>query len=150
MSVAEAFAAYGAERAARPRRTPELFNGGVKAPTPLEAKLQERQRLNRQYKAWKRAERRRLIEAEPRLLQFIKYLRKMQIDDGDDLIEAISVCDWLLSAPQDVRLLALRLIQDRADRLCLLAGLPVFSDPMPPETNVYHECRKLLVSRGRL
>ena len=116
----------------------------------LEKKLDEKQRLSRGYKAWKRQERRRLIEAEPRLLDFMRFVRKMEPEQGDELIDAISVCDWLIDADQATRILALTMIQKRADRINLLLGLPVFSDPMPPETNVYLECRKLLTSRRRL
>lgn len=148
--TAQAFLDYGEQRAARPRRTPELFNGGVKAPTPLEAKLQERSRLTRSYKAWKRSERRRLIEAEPRLLGLISYVRRMTLEDGDELLEAVATCEWLRSAPQEIKLLALRIIQDRVDRLKLLSGLPNFSDPVPPETSVWIECRKLLEAGARL
>lgn len=154
MSGAAHFLDYGLERAAKPRRNPELYNGGVKAPTALELKLQEKQRLSRGYKAWKRAERRRLIEAEPRLLDLIRYVRKLQVDGGDDLIDAVSVCGWLLNAEPDVRRLALNIIQQRADRINLLLGLPTLSDPIPPElggtTNVFHECRRLLSQRGPL
>lgn len=147
---ATAFLDYGLERATKVRARPELFNGGVKTPTPLEAKLQERQRLSTAYKIWKRKERRRILEAEPRLLGFLKFVRKMEANNADELIDAISVCDWLLNADQETRIFALNLIQKRADRINLLLGLPVFSDPMPPATNVYLECRKLLGSRGRL
>jgi hypothetical protein len=91
-----------------------------------------------------------LIEAEPRLLGFLKFVRRMEIDDGDELIEAIGACDWLLNSDQDTRIFALDAIQTRADRLKLLLGLPTLSDPLPPDTSVWIECRKLLSSRGQL
>jgi hypothetical protein len=150
MTGAAHFLDYGTERAPRVKARPDPFNGGVKAPTPLELKLQEKQRLTRTYKAWKRSERRRLIEAEPRLLNLIRFVRKLQADGGDELIEAVAACDWLMNSDADTRIFALTLIQNRADRINLLLGLPVFSDPVPPESNVYLECRALLTTRGRL
>lgn len=143
-----AFEAYGEQKAPTPQdRRP---NRRKKNPSPLDLKMEERQRLTRTYRMLKRQERINILATEPRLLDFMRYLRKVGADDGDELLEAIEASDWLMAANADVRHFALSRIGVRESRIKLSLGLMPLDDPLPPDTSVFFEAQRLLRKAGTL
>jgi len=114
----------------------------------LEKKMAERQRLTRAYRAQKRQWRAQQLQAEPRLRDFMRYLRTVTPANGSELIEAIA-SSWLAQAARDVRLFALELVSRHCDRVNRRMGFEPLDDPMPPHSSLYFECRELLHPGGR-
>ena len=81
----------------------------------------------------------------PRVRALVAWVKTLGPDDADELVEVVAGEDWLLTAPQEVRLAALRLIGDEIARIRRGTGLPEFDDPLPdqPET-VFQIIRRLL------
>jgi len=144
----DAFEAYGEQVA--PVIADRRPNRRAKQPSALDLKMEEKARLTRAYKAAKRAERIEILKAEPRLLDFMRYLRSVTADQADDLLEAVADSKWLMSAPQTVRGFALSRIARRQEKLLLMLGMIPLDDPMPPETSVFFEAQKLLRRGGAL
>ena len=146
--IVDAFEAYGSSVAPTPMdRRPDRR---AKAPSKLDLKMEEKARLTKSYKILKRKERIEILAEEPRLLDFMRYLRKVTAETGDELLEAIEACDWLMRASQKARGFALSRIAVRSDRLRLQAGELPLDDPLPPETSVFFEAQKLLRQGGVL
>lgn len=142
--MSNAFSAYADEKVytpPRPRRRD-------KQPSKLDLRMEEKQRLTKAYRRWVRDCNRQAIAMEPRLVGFMRYLRTVQPGQGDELVEAVAE-SWLPTAPQPVRLFALRMISARCDRLNRQLGLEALDDPIPPETSVYFRARDLLHAGGR-
>lgn len=133
-----AFATYGEASAPRERKQKE--------PSALDLKMREKQRLHRSYKAALRKDRQEAFSTEPRLRDFMRWLRRQ--DDPRELVEGVAE-SWLPSSTQNVRILALRLIDRHCNRLNRLAGFEALDDPLPPESNVFFRCRDLLHAGGR-
>lgn len=159
MDTADLFAAYAAEKAPPVRqikdwdnqrqRVAAKFNGGVKELSPLEKKMREKQRLSKVYRAWRRQETKAVLASEPRLAGFLRYLRTVKAETGDELLEALAACDWLLSASHAVRIFALRMVDARCNRINQQLGFETLDDPLPPDTNIYFEAKALLYAGGR-
>lgn len=146
--MTDAFAAY-AEQAA-PVFADLRANRRKKSPSALDLRMEERARLSKAYKSLKRLERIAILEAEPRLLNFMRYLRSVDAEQADELLDAIAACDWLMAAPQSVRAFALSRIGRRQEKIRLMLGLVPLDDPMPPETSLFFEAQKLLRTGGTL
>lgn len=146
--MTDAFASYGETAAPTPAdRRP---NRRKKNPSVLDLKMEEKARLTRAYRASKKAERIAILKDEPRLLNFMRYLRSVGPDDGDELLESIEASDWLMSAPQSVRLFALSRIGRRQDKIKLMLGLrPLDDAPFGPPC-VFGKARDLLRKAGAL
>lgn len=144
--MTDMFATYGQEAAPdrRESRAPKV----VKEPSALEKKMLERQRLNKSYRLSVSKERLETLQVEPRLMDFLRYLRTVKPDDGDELIDQIR-SSWLPKSVQPVRIFALRLVARHCDRLNRQVGREALDDPIPPETSVYFEARTLLHAGGR-
>lgn len=137
-----AFSSYGeANVPTRPAKP-------VKGPSPLDVKQQERQRLAKSYRLWQRAHNRSVLEREPRLVGFMRYLKSVQPQDGAELIDAVKE-SWLPGSDQAVRIFALRMIQARCDKLNRKLGNEALDDPMPPEASIYLRAREILHAGGR-
>lgn len=136
-----AFQQYADERGYRglPKKQERLARG----PSELELQQAEKQRLSRAYRAWKRAWAREQLAAEPRLKAFRRYLKGVGPEQGEELLDAIET-SWLPGSAQQVRLFALRLVDERCQRIRLLMGEDPLDDPWPPETNVYFRAKALL------
>ena len=119
-----------------------------KAPSALDLKMAEKQRLNKTYRAWRRDHNRAVLAREPRLVGFMRYLKTVQAEHAGDLLEALRD-SWLVRSTIDVRMYALRMIDARANRINRSLGHEALNDPLPPETNVYFEARALLHPGGR-
>lgn len=141
-----AFADYGAAKA--PVIPDNRANRRAKAPSKLDLKLEEKQRLTKAYLASQRARRARLLVEEPRLKNLIKYLRKVGPDDGDELISAFGACQWLPNAAAETKMFALELVSRHESKIRLQVGLEPLDDPLPPNTSVYFEVRDLLRKAG--
>lgn len=144
--MTDAFAQYGQQVG---KRETKRKRNQVMALSPLEQRARERERLSRAYRAWRRAGTKAVLQSEPRLVGFLKYLRTVTAETGTELIEAVEVCDWLRTAPQATRIFALRMIAARCDRINQQLGNDVLDDPIPPETSTYFEARALLHPGGR-
>jgi len=120
----------------------------AKPESALDRKMAEKQRLTRAYKAWQREVRIETLASEPRLRDFMRYLRTVKPHDGDELLQAVR-SSWLPRSTQAVRIFALRLIDRHAGRLARQLGDEPLNDPLPPETNVYLQAREILHAGGR-
>lgn len=119
-----------------------------KAESALDKKLAEKQRLHKAYRRWRSQHIRDVLTREPRLTRFNAYLRTVQAGQAGELIEAIAE-SWLPRAAADVRLLALRMVDARCDRINRAAGFAPLDDPLPPQTSAYFQARALLHEGGR-
>jgi len=146
--MTDAFAAYA--EVAAPVIPDRRADRRKKDPSALDLKMEERARLSKAYKALKRLERIEILKSEPRLLNFMRYLRSVGPDQADELLGAIAASDWLLTAPQSVRAFALSRIARRQEKIRLMLGLVPLDDPMPPETSLFFEAQKLLRQGGAL
>lgn len=146
--MSNAFEAYGEQVA--PIIADRRADRRKKAPSALDLKMEEKQRLHKSYRAMKRQERIEILKAEPRLLNFMRYLRGVGTDQGDELLEAIATSDWLMRAPANVRGFALSRIARRQEKIQLMIGTIPLDDPMPPEISVFFEAQRLLRTGGRL
>lgn len=120
----------------------------AKPESVLDRKMAEKQRLTRAYKVWQREVRTETLASEPRLRDFMRYLRTVTPEDGNDMLAAVT-SSWLPKAAQNVRIFALRLIDRHAGRLARRMGDEPLNDPLPPETNVYLRAREILHAGGR-
>lgn len=107
----------------------------------LQEKQEEKGRLGRHYKAQKRAAWQEFCSIEPRILAFQKEIKRM---DNPAAILAYLRTSWVMSAPQDARIYALRIIDKHANRMALRAGGEALSDPIPPKRNLFIAARELL------
>lgn len=119
--------------------------------SPLEQKLRERQRLSAAYLHYRSQRRKDLLEQEPRLRAFAKYLRSIP-KCGDDLPEVLC-SSWLAEAPRDVRLMALELVTRRCDQINRSLGYQALDDPMPTCLGGWEDmrsrCAAILYPAGR-
>jgi hypothetical protein len=148
MTTANPFEAYGSEAA--PVIADNRANRRAKAPSQLDLKMEEKQRLHRTYKLLKRQERIAILKTEPRLLNFMRYLRSVTGEQADELLDAIAGSDWLMTAPQSVRAFALSRVARRQEKILLMVGAIPLDDPMPPETSVFFKAQALLRQGGLL
>lgn len=148
--MSDLFSAYASEAIPQSvqRQQARREAEAAKPLSELEKKMQERQRLSRAYRAWKRQWRADQLTAEPRLRDFMRYLRSVTPGTGGELIEAIRT-SWLAAAARDVRLFALELVTRRCDRINRSMGFEPLDDPMPPQTSLYFQCRDILHKGGR-
>lgn len=140
------FEEYGAAKA--PTIPDNRANRRAKAPSKLDLKMEEKQRLTKAYLMSQRARRARLLEEEPRLKDLVRYLRKVGPEDGDELIAAFQVCQWLRVASNDIKMFALELVSRKEAKIKLELGFEPLDDPLPPETSVYFEVRRTLRKWG--
>lgn len=145
--MTDPFANYGLEAAPARTADPRAARK-TKAPSALDRKMAERNRVSAQYRALKRIERTKTLAQEPRLRDFLKYLRRVGPEDGDEMVEAVAE-SWLPKATADVRYFALHLIGRRSDKIRQSLGLSPLDDPLPPETNAFFRAREILVPGGR-
>lgn len=108
--------------------------------SPLEKKLRERQRLSAAFQKMRTAQRKAVLEQEPRLRDFMRYLRSVP-KNGDDL-PAVLQKSWLPKAPREVRLLALELVTRRCDQINRSSGFEPLDDPLPPTLGGYDDTRR--------
>ena len=68
-----------------------------------------------------------------RLRRMVDWVNSLTMNDAGLLVETVAGEDWLLSAPKDLRFLALDLIHARIMRLKEGAGLDPMADPTWPD-----------------
>ncbi len=137
-----AFLAYAEHH--RPRRQCSAPPG---APPALQARRQEQSALSKAYHAARRQWVDRVLDCPegPRVRAMVAWIATLGPDDADELVEVVAGEDWLLAAPQEVRLAALRLIGDEIGRIRREAGLLEFDDPLPGEPeSAFQIVRRLL------
>ncbi len=123
--------------------------GGERVATGLEKKMQEKQRLSAGYRRARKKLRAETIEQEPRLRDFARYVRTIEPETADELIDAITT-SWLPGSAQPVRMLALEIVSRRCDRINRRFGIGPLDDPLPPETSVFFRAQAVLRSQGIL
>ncbi len=138
------FASYGTDTGHTPRRPRK-----DKQPTALDLRMEEKQRLHKRYRLWVRDNNRAALAAEPRLVDFMRYLRTVRAEQAGELIDAIRN-SWLPEAPLNVRIYALKMVDQRANTINRDMGNEALDDPMPSETSVYFQARDILHPGGRL
>ena len=133
-----AFLAYG-ERHQHPRQ--------AAASQALVARRREQTALSQAYHAARRQWLDKALDCAegPRVRAMVAWIATLGPDDAEELVEVMAGEDWLLSAPQEVRLAALRLIGDEICRIRREAGLAEFDDPLPGEPeSAFQIIRRLL------
>ena len=134
-----AFLAYADRH--QPRR-----QQGMPSPA-LVARRQEQSALSKAYHAAWRQWLDRVLDCPegPRVRAMVAWVKTLGPGDADELVEVVAGEDWLLSAPQQLRLAALRLIGDEIGRIRREAGLLEFDDPLPDQPeNAFQIIRRLL------
>jgi len=137
-----AFLAYGERH--QPRRPGGAAPGASPA---LVARRQEQTALSQAYRAATERWFDRVLDRPegPRVRAMVAWIATLGPDDADELVEVVAGEDWLLVAPQEVRLAALRLIGDEIGRIRREAGLLEFDDPLPDQPeSAFQIIRRLL------
>ena len=111
------------------------------SPKTLQEKQDEKGRLAKQYLANKRAQWKAFCALEPRILVFQRDVRRME---SPSAILAYVRASWVMDAPAEARVYALRIIDKHANRMALAAGGQILSDPLPPKRNLYMVAKELL------
>ena len=130
--MTDPFASYGATAA--PKQFPKRGrNREVFAPSALEKKQAEKQRLSKAYRIDQRKRNAEIMMREPRLKGFMRYLKTIGPDDGDDLIEQVRI-SWLRESDDEVKTFAKAMITARCDKIARVCfGREPLDDPLPPE-----------------
>jgi hypothetical protein len=110
----------------------------------LQEKQDEKGRLLKAYRLWKRQQWTLLTEQEPRLLLFRRWLGR-QTDPCEALI--IISNSWLRFAPDSVKHIALGLIEKHAGKQAEYQGREPLDDPWPGKTSFYFTAREMFAVR---
>jgi hypothetical protein len=76
------------------------------------------------------------------MMRMLRYIRTMPPAAERDFISRLSGLRWLLDSEPDVRLVVLRVIAKRVDKL-----YGELDDPLPPKTNMFFEAKRILAVR---
>lgn len=112
-----------------------------RVPATLEEKQAEKQRLAQAYRRKKRALWEAMKAEEPRIVVLEKAVRA---SNKPSEVLALLRGSWVLDAPDDVRFMALRIIDNHCNRMALREGRQALDDPLPPATSLYFVCRDML------
>ncbi len=115
-----------------------------KPKTKLDLRMEEKQRLTRNYRIARRNVNIETLASEPRLIRFSAWLRKQS--DPREIVSGIAE-SWLPDATQDVKHYALRLVAARCDKLNRANGFAALDDPLPPETSVFFKVKEAIGAR---
>ena len=145
--MSDLFASYADQAVSPAMQRRQAKAEAAKPKSALDLKMEEKQRLSKAYRLWKSAERAAVLAAEPRLRDFLRYLRSVRPDAAGELLEAIAG-SWLVTSPRPIRLFALDLVRRHCDRINRRLGFEPLDDPIPPETTLYFRARDLLYPGG--
>lgn len=73
------------------------------------------------------------------MMRILRYIRDMPPAAERDFIARLPGIGWLMDSAPDVRLVVLRVIAKRVDKL-----YGELNDPLPPRTNMFFEARRIL------
>ena len=73
------------------------------------------------------------------MMRILRYIRDMPSAAERDFIARLRDIRWILDSEPDVRLVVLRVIAKRVDKL-----YGDLDDPLPPRTNMFFEARNIL------
>ncbi len=76
------------------------------------------------------------------MMRMLRYIRTMPPAAERDFISRLPGLRWLLDSEPDVRLVVLRVIARRVDKL-----YGELDDPLPPKTNMFFEAKRILAVR---
>jgi hypothetical protein len=107
----------------------------------LQDKQEEKGRLAKHYRALRRSDWEAFCQQEPRIIQFGKDVRARKT--SADVLAYVRG-SWVVSAPQDARIYALRIVNAHADKMARAAGGEALNDPLPPKRNLFIAVRELL------
>lgn len=108
-------------------------------------RYEETDRLLAAHKAHRQEWFKSTVESSQRpeeLMKILRYIRDMPPAAERDFISRLGDIHWLLDSEPDVKLVVLRVIAKRIDKL-----YGVLDDPIPPRTNMFFEARNILAVR---
>lgn len=73
------------------------------------------------------------------MMRILRYIRTMPPAAERDFITRLPGITWIMDASDDVRLMVLRVIGKRVDKL-----YGELDDPLPPKTNMFFEAKRIL------
>jgi hypothetical protein len=76
------------------------------------------------------------------MMRMLRYIKDMPPAAERDFISRLAGLRWLLDSEPDVRLVVLRVIAKRVDKL-----YGELDDPLPPKTNMFFEAKRILAVR---
>ncbi len=93
-------------------------------------------------KAWRE---KTLVECEdPAAMEsIVGWLKRAGPDDGEAIVETVTQAAGLFKG-SDARRMILQAVDKASQRIRRKMGLRELDDPLPPETNVFLECREIL------
>lgn len=112
-----------------------------RVPVALQEKQQERARLLKAYNASRRAKWEEAKTRFPEIEDFADRLRTCITPEGTINYVKRHV---IMSAPKDIRYIALRIIDKHCNKRALASGGQELDDPLPPQTSVFFVCKDLL------
>lgn len=98
------------------------------AKSPLEKKMDEKERLSKAYRAYKREQAREMFAAEPMLLDIRRDLKRLSPDTADAVFAKLM---RLRDAPRPVRRFACDLVAEATDRINVAMGFEALDDDLP-------------------
>lgn len=105
-------------------------------------RYEESDRLLAAHKVHRREWFEQTVAASPRpdeMMRILRYIRDMPPAAERDFIARLPGVVWLINSAPDVRLVVLRVIAKRVDKL-----YGELNDPLPPGTNMFFEARRIL------
>lgn len=105
-------------------------------------RYEESDRLLAAHKVWRREWSQSVVDSCARpaeMMKILRYIRDMPPEAERDFIARLADLRWVLDSSESVRLLMLRVIAKRVDKL-----YGELDDPLPPRTNMFFEARKVL------
>lgn len=112
-----------------------------------DARLKEKDKLSAAYTADRRQRIQALCDGPEgeRIKDLIRFLKRMDLSSGADLVERIRVADWASALPGDDRHLLLSIISGAIRNMREKNGLPPLDDPILDEPpRVYQQIREAL------
>lgn len=109
------------------------------APTELEQKLEERDRLLRSYRRRRRAEAERIAEemGADRAAEVKRAIGMLRPDSSAGFFASLRAADWLRDGPRKWRLHVLTRADKRIDRILRARLKATLDDPLPPSMGGY-------------
>lgn len=120
----------------------------IRAKTRLEEQLEEKQALNKAYRAHKRAERERILCGPygKDVRSLITFLRTLTFASAPALVKFVERSTWIRHAPDDVRYEVLSIVNRAIQKLREKEGLNPIEDALPEQPpTAFHVIREMIL-----
>lgn len=132
----------------RNERTAQRRADKMRAPSPLEKKMQEQAELSKLYRAWKRGVKESILQRHKSdFKELMRIIWNLDWNEVDKVVDYVRTARWLHEEDEDTRFVTLNYIDASISRArvrngmpCMDDGIPFTGEPDSPEVM----CRKIL------